>query len=78
MNIEDVFKQIQEIVTAPTPPTIILGSGDAILLPSRIKIEEPSITPSSQTVKFWKKWNDIELHQDLKAAIQNMVRQSKI
>ena len=52
--------------------------GDAILLPSRIKIEEPSITPSSQTVKFWKKWNDIELHQDLKAAIQNMVRQSKM
>lgn len=52
--------------------------GDAILLPSRIKIEEPSITPSSQTVKFWKKWNDIELHQDLKVAIQNMVRQSKI
>ena len=30
MNIEDVFKQIQEIVTAPTPPTIILGSGASI------------------------------------------------
>lgn len=51
--------------------------GDAILLPSRIKIDRPTITPSSQTVKFWQKWNEKELHQDLKVAVANMIKQSK-
>lgn len=51
--------------------------GDAILLLSRIKIDEPKISPSSQTVKFWQKWNDTELHQDLNIAALNMIKQSK-
>lgn len=51
--------------------------GDAILLPSRIKIDQPTITPSSQTVKFWQKWNEKDLHQDLKVAVANMIKQSK-
>ena len=51
--------------------------GDAILLPSRIKIDRPTITPSSQTVKFWQKWNEEDLHQDLKVAVANMIKQSK-
>jgi len=51
--------------------------GDAILLPSRIKIDEPKIAPSSQTVKFWQKWNATELHQNLNIAVLNMIKQSK-
>lgn len=51
--------------------------GDAILLPSRIKIDNPTIAPSSQTVKFWQKWNDQELYQDLNTAVLNMIKQSK-
>lgn len=51
--------------------------GDSILLPSRIKIDQPTITPSSQTVKFWQKWNEKDLHQDLKVAVANMIKQSK-
>ena len=51
--------------------------GDAILLPSRIKIDEPKIAPSSQTVKFWQKWNATELHQNLNVAVLNMIKQSK-
>ena len=51
--------------------------GDAILLPSRIKIDRPTIVPSSQTVKFWQKWNEKDLHQDLKVAVANMIKQSK-
>ena len=51
--------------------------GDAILLPSRIKIVQPTISPSSQTVKFWQKWNEKGLHQDLKVAVTNMIKQSK-
>lgn len=30
MNIDSVFKQIQDIVSAPTPPVIVLGSGASI------------------------------------------------
>lgn len=30
MNIDNLFKQIQDIVAAPTPPVIILGSGASI------------------------------------------------
>ena len=51
--------------------------GDSILLPSRIKIDQPTITPSSQTVKFWQKWNEKDLHQDLNMAVTNMIKQSK-
>ena len=51
--------------------------GDAILLPSRIKIDHPAIVPSSQTVKFWQKWNEKDLHQDLNMAVTNMIKQSK-
>ena len=51
--------------------------GDAILLPSRIKIDHPTIVPLSQTVKFWQKWNEKDLHQDLNMAVTNMIKQSK-
>lgn len=52
--------------------------GDAILLPSRIKIEEPSIYPSSTTVPFWKIWSNKSANQNLNIAIENMIKQSKI
>lgn len=32
--------------------------GDASLLPSRIRIKEPSFEPASATIPFWKKWSD--------------------
>ena len=31
--------------------------GDACLLPSRIRIDEPKIKPSSATIDFWDEWN---------------------
>jgi hypothetical protein len=31
--------------------------GDAILLPTRIKLDEPSIQPESATRNFWREWN---------------------
>lgn len=33
--------------------------GDAILLPSRIRLEEPLIKPNSNTRKFWNDWNTL-------------------
>ena len=51
--------------------------GDATLLPSRVKINEPSIKPSSQTVPFWSIWGKDNSDQDLSEAICNMIKQSK-
>lgn len=30
--------------------------GDAVLLPSRIRLDRPAITPESATRDFWKEW----------------------
>ena len=30
--------------------------GDAVLLPSRIKLDAPSVTPASATRAFWSEW----------------------
>lgn len=51
--------------------------GDSTLLPSRVKLDEPCIKPSSQTIPFWSIWGKDELSQNLSQAIDNMIRQSK-
>lgn len=56
--------------------TIVVG--DAILLPSRIKIDKPGIYPSSTTVPFWQIWSEDKSVQDLNTAINNMIKQSKV
>jgi DNA helicase HerA-like ATPase len=30
--------------------------GDAVLLPTRIKVSEPEIKPNSATIQFWDEW----------------------
>lgn len=51
--------------------------GDSTLLPSRVKIDEPSIKPSSQTIPFWRIWANDGISQNLSEAIGNMIKQSK-
>lgn len=51
--------------------------GDSTLLPSRVKLDEPCIKPSSQTIPFWSIWGKDDLSQNLSQAIGNMIRQSK-
>lgn len=51
--------------------------GDSTLLPSRVKIDEPSIRPSSQTIPFWSIWSNNDISQNLSEAIRNMIKQSK-
>ena len=51
--------------------------GDATLLPSRIKVEEPKIKPKSNTVQFWQVWGENDSTQDLDAAVGNIIKQSK-
>ncbi|MDC9590561.1 hypothetical protein PSI23_15015 [Xenorhabdus sp. XENO-10] len=35
--------------------------GDAVLLPSRIRLDKPVITPDSATRDFWKEWGTNQL-----------------
>ncbi len=53
--------------------------GDSILLPNRIKLKEPTLKPESNTVDFWKEWDNSEPKQEeLIKAIRNMRAQSRI
>lgn len=52
--------------------------GDAVLLPTRIKITPPSIEPASSTRPFWREWNTLEPSEDaLLKGIEAMRRQSR-
>lgn len=53
--------------------------GDACLLPSRVKISEPKVKPSSATVDFWDEWKKPkkEENKGIKAAIEALRRQAK-
>jgi DNA helicase HerA-like ATPase len=55
---------------------IILG--DAVLLPSRIKLDKPTATPLSLTKNFWREWAEKASNADaIRAAVENLRRQSK-
>lgn len=51
--------------------------GDASLLPSRVKIERPSIVPKSATVDFWDEWSKEKVNSGLKDAVKALRKQSK-
>lgn len=51
--------------------------GDAVLLPSRIKISEPTKKPLSATIDFWDKWREDAAPPDFASAVENMRRQGR-
>jgi DNA helicase HerA-like ATPase len=52
--------------------------GDAVLLPSRIKLDKPTATPLSLTKNFWREWAEKPSNSDaIRAAVENLRRQSK-
>lgn len=51
--------------------------GDACLLPSRVKIDEPEIKPDSATVDFWDEWKKDKQDKGIKVALEDLRRQSK-
>ena len=51
--------------------------GDACLLPSRVKIDEPTVTPQSATVNFWDEWKKDKTDKGIKSALEDLRRQSK-
>ena len=52
--------------------------GDAIILPTRIKLDAPKVKPTSATMNFWSIWNETEVDDEaLIAAVEAMRRQSR-
>lgn len=50
--------------------------GDASLLPSRIRVDKPTITPDSGTIEFWDEWQIATNPTRLDSAIDNWRKQS--
>lgn len=51
--------------------------GDAVLLPSRIRVTPPNETPESATIDIWTKWMETVQAPDFAKAVENMRRQSR-
>jgi len=51
--------------------------GDAVLLPSRVRIESPTVQPLSATIDFWTEWSKSGRIPALVDAVDNMRRQSR-
>lgn len=53
--------------------------GDAVLLPTRIRFDTPSVRPTSATREFWREWNNSKPDKDTVAkAVEAMRAQSRI
>jgi hypothetical protein len=53
--------------------------GDAVLLPTRIKLDIPKITPDSATRDFWKEWGTRQPQDDaIKSAVECLRSQSRV
>lgn len=51
--------------------------GDASLLPSRVRIEEPTIKPNSATIDFWNVWNEDKKEKGIVQAVEALRKQQK-
>ena len=51
--------------------------GDACLLPSRVKIDRPKITPNSNTVQFWDEWSKGKTEKGIEQAVESLRKQRK-
>ncbi len=64
-----------------TLPILDIGEalvvGDAVLLPSRIRIRPPKEKPLSATIDFWDEWSKDPDTPDFAKAVENMRRQNR-
>ncbi|MDR0665102.1 MAG: ATP-binding protein [Helicobacteraceae bacterium] len=51
--------------------------GDAALLPSRVKIDEPTIKPNSATVDIWDEWAKAKSENGIHEAVESLRKQQK-
>ena len=64
-----------------TLPILDIGEalvvGDAVLLPSRIRIYPPNEKPLSGTINFWDEWMNAQEAPDFEKSVENMRRQNR-
>ncbi|MDE2901466.1 MAG: ATP-binding protein [Chloroflexota bacterium] len=64
-----------------TLPILDIGEalvvGDAVLLPSRIRIRPPREEPLSATIEFWDEWSEKPDDPKFEQAVENMRRQNR-
>lgn len=64
-----------------TLPILDIGEalvvGDAVLLPSRIRISPPKEKPLSATIDFWDEWTKCPDSPEFERSVENMRRQSR-
>jgi len=64
-----------------TLPILDIGEalvvGDAVLLPSRIRIHPPTEKPLSATIDFWDEWSKQPEKPDFEKAVENIRRQNR-
>ena len=75
--IPDNLAQIVDIL-----PLLDVGEalvlGDAVLLPTRVKLDKPTVQPESATRNFWREWNDSGAQKDAaKKAVEAMRAQTR-
>lgn len=51
--------------------------GDASLLPSRVVIDRPTITPTSATIDFWDEWSKDKSENGIESAVAALRKQQK-
>lgn len=56
----------------------VLAVGDAVLLPSRVRVLPPVERPISATVDFWTQWSRTDCAPDWELAAENMRRQRRL
>ena len=49
--------------------------GDAAMLPSRIRIDEPTKRPNSATVDFWDRWAEDSVESGIPASVEALRKQ---
>ena len=53
--------------------------GDAMVLPTRVRLDTPSVKPRSATMDFWTEWGTRKVNaEDLTSAVEAMRRQSRL
>jgi DNA helicase HerA-like ATPase len=53
--------------------------GDAVLLPTRIKLDEPKVQPDSATRDFWTEWNQKKAEtESIKKAVESLRSQTRL
>ena len=52
--------------------------GDAVLLPTRIRLDMPELKPASATRDFWTEWRELTPEENaIREAIETLRRQSR-